>query len=49
MEPGATLGTLRGLSLDVATGEIVCQWDDDDCHHPDRILHQVQQMTRQAA
>lgn len=47
--PGATLGTMRNLSLDAATGEVVCQWDDDDCYHPDRILRQLEHMTRQQA
>lgn len=47
--PGSTIGRLRNLSLDAASGDIVCQWDDDDCYHPDRILRQVEQMTRQGA
>lgn len=49
VEPGSALGTLRNVSLDAAVGDIVCQWDDDDCYHPDRILRQVEQMTRQGA
>jgi glycosyltransferase involved in cell wall biosynthesis len=48
-EPGSTLGTLRNLSLDAAAGDVVCQWDDDDCYHPDRVLRQVEQMTQQGA
>jgi glycosyltransferase involved in cell wall biosynthesis len=48
-EPGSTLGTLRNSSLDAAVGDVVCQWDDDDCYHPDRVLRQVQQMTQQGA
>ncbi|HEY6423038.1 MAG TPA: glycosyltransferase, partial [Pseudonocardiaceae bacterium] len=48
-EAGSTLGTLRNLSLDAAAGDVVCQWDDDDCCHPDRVLRQVEQMTRQGA
>ena len=47
--PGATLGKLRNLSLDAAAGDIMCQWDDDDCYHPDRALRQVEEMTRQQA
>ena len=35
--PTTSLGALRNLSLDAADGEIVCQWDDDDFHHPRRI------------
>jgi glycosyltransferase involved in cell wall biosynthesis len=45
----SSLGALRNLSLNAATGDIVCQWDDDDCYHPDRITHQFEQMTRQSA
>jgi glycosyltransferase involved in cell wall biosynthesis len=45
----ASLGALRNLSLDAAAGDIVCQWDDDDCYHPDRIICQFEQMTQQAA
>jgi glycosyltransferase involved in cell wall biosynthesis len=45
-EPGQTLGALRNRSLDEARGEIVCQWDDDDCSHPDRLRVQCQEMLR---
>jgi glycosyltransferase involved in cell wall biosynthesis len=45
----SSLGALRNLSLDAAAGDIICQWDDDDCYHPDRILRQFEQMTQQAA
>jgi glycosyltransferase involved in cell wall biosynthesis len=48
-EPGSTLGSLRNLSVDAAAGEIVCQWDDDDLHHPDRVLCQVEHMIRENA
>ncbi len=37
-----TLGALRNLSLEHAAGEIICQWDDDDLHHPERLQHQVE-------
>lgn len=40
----ATLGALRNISLDAAKGDIVCQWDDDDLYHPDRILAQHDRM-----
>jgi hypothetical protein len=33
----ATLGDLRNLSVEMAAGEWVCQWDDDDLYHPARI------------
>jgi len=38
------LGQLRNVAMDAAGGEVLCQWDDDDCYHPDRIRVQVDQM-----
>jgi glycosyltransferase involved in cell wall biosynthesis len=35
-----SLGALRNLSIDAARGELVCQWDDDDRHHPERLAIQ---------
>jgi glycosyltransferase involved in cell wall biosynthesis len=32
-----TLGELRNRAIDVATGDFVCQWDDDDLQHPARL------------
>lgn len=32
-----SLGNLRNLSLHAARGEWICQWDDDDLYHPQRI------------
>jgi glycosyltransferase involved in cell wall biosynthesis len=31
------LGQLRNLSVDNAQGDVVCQWDDDDLYHPQRL------------
>jgi glycosyltransferase involved in cell wall biosynthesis len=42
----ASLGRLRNLSLDHARGELVCQWDDDDLYHPDRVRVQVDALLR---
>jgi len=45
--PGASclpLGALRNLSVARATGDWVCQWDDDDWHHPDRITAQLESL-----
>jgi glycosyltransferase involved in cell wall biosynthesis len=39
-----TLGQLRNIAIDAAAGKILCQWDDDDCYHPDRIRVQVDKM-----
>lgn len=36
-----TLGALRNLSIDKARGKIICQWDDDDFHHPERVSTQL--------
>jgi glycosyltransferase involved in cell wall biosynthesis len=35
------LGQLRNFSLEAATGDIVCQWDDDDFYHPQRLERQL--------
>jgi glycosyltransferase involved in cell wall biosynthesis len=32
-----SLGALRNLSVQHASGDILCQWDDDDLQHPDRL------------
>lgn len=42
--PGLTLGELRNLSVESANGEYVCQWDDDDICHPDRLRLQYSHM-----
>jgi len=36
------LGALRNLSMANANGEILCQWDDDDLSHPERVAAQAQ-------
>jgi len=38
------LGQLRNISLDAADGDIICQWDDDDCYHPERLAIQLAHM-----
>jgi glycosyltransferase involved in cell wall biosynthesis len=43
-EPGRTLGALRNVSLDAAAGAVVCQWDDDDLNHPQRLERQFEHM-----
>jgi glycosyltransferase involved in cell wall biosynthesis len=35
------LGTLRNASIAAARGGIVCQWDDDDIYHPERLARQL--------
>lgn len=36
-----SLGALRNASIANARGDLVCQWDDDDLYHPERIAAQV--------
>jgi len=40
-DPATTLGALRNLSLDLARGELIAQWDDDDWFDPDRLARQL--------
>jgi FkbM family methyltransferase len=44
-----TLGRLRNISVEAATGDIVCQWDDDDYSHPERLRLQVDELMRNDA
>lgn len=39
-----TLGAMRNLSVEIATGSIICQWDDDDLCHPHRVMAQYHAM-----
>lgn len=47
--PGASLGRLRNAAVEAANGEFVCQWDDDDRCHPQRLSLQWQAMLREQA
>ena len=47
--PDLTLGSLRNIAMGEATGAIVCQWDDDDCYHPDRIQRQLEHMLNEGS
>lgn len=46
---GSNLGALRNASVDAAQGEFVCQWDDDDRYHPQRLSVQWQSLLRENA
>ena len=35
--PGSRLGELRNIAIARARGEWICQWDDDDRCHPERL------------
>lgn len=39
--PRQSLGSLRNLAVAEARGQYVCQWDDDDWYHPDRLTAQL--------
>lgn len=46
---GHSLGQLRNISLDLAQGDWICQWDDDDRYHPDRLALQWAQLCAEGA
>ena len=39
--PRKSLGSLRNIAIGYASGQYICQWDDDDWYHADRIAKQV--------
>jgi len=41
---GMTLGALRNLAAKEATGDVLCQWDDDDRYSPERLSLQLQRL-----
>lgn len=41
MPAGMLLGSVRNLSLEAATGDLVMCWDDDDRYHPARMAEQL--------
>lgn len=38
--PSISLGEMRNTSIEIARGDVICQWDDDDWYHSDRISYQ---------
>src|SRR5512135_2995391 len=40
----ASLGALRNRAGALARGNVLCQWDDDDMYHPDRLSAQLAAM-----
>lgn len=47
--PGTVLGKKRNLACEMAAGEIICHWDDDDWHAPNRISRQVSALQNSGA
>lgn len=43
------LSDLRNLTLSQARGEMICQWDDDDLYHPERLRVQFDAMNNAGA
>lgn len=43
------LGKIRNILLESASGDIVCQWDDDDLYHPTRLKVQADYMMKESA
>ena len=39
-----SLGELRNRAIRIAEGNVLCQWDDDDYHHPSRLRQQYECM-----
>lgn len=48
-DDGRPLGELRNESVDRARGDVVCIWDDDDRHGPDRLAVQLAALPGNAA
>jgi glycosyltransferase involved in cell wall biosynthesis len=38
--PGMSLGAKRNLLCELAQGDVIAHWDDDDWHGPERLSHQ---------
>ncbi len=47
--PAQSLGSLRNHTVAVASGELVCQWDDDDLFHPERLAAQLLRLDESGA
>ena len=41
-----TVGFLRNMAVNAASGQYCIQWDDDDAFHPDRITRQMNELRR---
>jgi glycosyltransferase involved in cell wall biosynthesis len=48
-KPGRSLGTLRNAAVAAARGDFVCQWDDDDRYHRERLALQRTALDAQSA
>lgn len=48
-EPGQPLGLLRNQAIAHCRGDLICQWDDDDRNHPERLARQAIALQREGA
>jgi glycosyltransferase involved in cell wall biosynthesis len=49
LPPGATLGAKRNAAVELARGDLLAHWDDDDWYSPARIERQVMTMAASGA
>ena len=49
LERGLVLGAKRNSACELAHGEVIAHWDDDDWQAPHRLSYQVQQLERHGA
>lgn len=42
--PTLSLGAMRNTSVELANGDVICQWDDDDLCHPERVAAQYRNL-----
>ena len=51
VQPGTkhSVGALRNLSVQAASGSVLCPWDDDDFSHPTRLVEQYDLLIREGA
>lgn len=42
-----TIGGMRQIGADSASNDLIATWDDDDLHHPDRLLQQVRLLVKE--
>jgi glycosyltransferase involved in cell wall biosynthesis len=47
--PAGPLGSLRNASVAAAHGTLLCQWDDDDLYHPQRLEFQYGELVAAGA
>lgn len=49
LEGERTLGEVRNISMKESTGDLYCQWDDDDFNHPKRLALQIKKLIKEDA